>query len=58
MFLGRSDEAKKIYLGQRGPNTNDSDSWRASIRSDFGSFRKAGLALPLMDDIERAFAKT
>jgi tetratricopeptide (TPR) repeat protein len=58
MFLGRSDEAKKIYLGQRRPNTNDSDSWRASIRSDFGSFRKAGLALPLMDDVERAFAKT
>lgn len=58
MFLGRSDEAKKIYLGQRGPNANASDSWRASIRSDFGSFRRAGLALPLMDDVERAFAKT
>ena len=56
MFLGRSDEAKNIYLGQRGPS--DSDSWKTSIRSDFDSFRRAGLALPLMDDVERAFAKT
>jgi predicted Zn-dependent protease len=50
MFLRRTDEARQIYLGQKGANPDD--KWRQSIRTDFAELRSAGLEAPLMHDIE------
>jgi tetratricopeptide (TPR) repeat protein len=59
MFLGRVDDARALYLAHRGEKTQDDDGdiWEDAISKDFAALRKAGLANPLMDEIERAFAK-
>ncbi len=57
MFLGRLDEARALYLkyrGQKIPEQNNR-TWEAAVLEDFAEFRKAGLASPLMDEIERQF---
>jgi tetratricopeptide (TPR) repeat protein len=57
MFLGRVDEARALYRAHRGEKTQDDKIWEDDIREDFAELRKAGLTNPLMDEIERTFAK-
>jgi tetratricopeptide (TPR) repeat protein len=57
MFLDRVDEARGLYLKFRGEKRVSGDnSWEAVILEDFAELRKAGLAHPLMEEIERRFA--
>ena len=56
MFLGRTSEARDIYLQHRGEKTQDGKSWESAVAADFALFRGAGLADPLMDEIEKRFA--
>ena len=56
MFLGRTDEARAIYLKYRGQkNVQDGKSWEVVVLEDFAELRKAGLSDPLMDTIEKLF---
>jgi tetratricopeptide (TPR) repeat protein len=57
MFLDRTDEARDLYLKYRGTkNVVAEKSWEASVRDDFAELRMAGLAHPLMEEIEKTFA--
>jgi tetratricopeptide (TPR) repeat protein len=57
MFLDRTDEARELYLKYRGAkNVVAEKSWETSVLEDFGELRKAGLAHPLMDEVEKTFA--
>jgi hypothetical protein len=54
MFLGRTDEARALYMKYRGQKDSDGP-WEAAVLGDFAELRKAGLTNPLMDAIEKAF---
>ena len=59
MFLNRVDEARALYLKNRGQQKVDGDkSWEAAILGDFAEFQKAGLTHPLMQEIQKQFAGT
>ena len=55
MFLGRTDEARVLYLAHRGEKLapDESDLWEKAVLDDFAALRKAGLTDPLMNEIER-----
>jgi tetratricopeptide (TPR) repeat protein len=56
MFLGQADAARALYLKYRGQKVNqDGQAWEAAVLDDFSELRKAGLASPLMDEIEKLF---
>jgi tetratricopeptide (TPR) repeat protein len=56
MFLGRTDEARALYLKYRGvKDVTDGKPWIAVILEDFADLRKKGLTNPLMDEIEKLF---
>lgn len=55
MFLGRTDEARALYLKYRGTPLRKDKPWEAAVLEDFAAFRKAGLSNPLMDEIEKEF---
>jgi hypothetical protein len=57
MFLGRLDEAREIYLKYRGQKIPEEKgkNWESAVVEDFAEFRKAGLAKPLMNEIEKQF---
>jgi hypothetical protein len=58
MFLGRTEEAKAIYLGHRGEtghNLQIGQTWEQVIAEDFARLRDKGLTHPLMAEIERQF---
>jgi hypothetical protein len=54
-FLGRADEARSLYLQYRGAKLHGEKSWETVVLQDFAELRKAGLAHPLMDEIETKF---
>jgi tetratricopeptide (TPR) repeat protein len=55
MFLGRTDEARALYLQYRGrTGVEGNKSWTDVITADFTELRQAGLTSPLMDQIETA----
>jgi tetratricopeptide (TPR) repeat protein len=56
MFLGRTDEAREVYLKHRAEKMRNGQSWESAVVADFALFRGAGLADPLMDEIEKRFA--
>ena len=57
MFLGRTPESRKLYLQHRNDTISRNDKrWNQVIAEDFAEFRKAGLASPLMGEIESALA--
>jgi tetratricopeptide (TPR) repeat protein len=56
MFLGRTEEARALYLGRKGEKTQGDKPWEVVIREDFVELRKAGLSDPLMDEVDAAFA--
>ena len=59
MFLGRTDEARAIYLQYRGKtNVVGQKSWETLVLDDFAELRKTGLTHPLMDEIEMLEAGT
>jgi hypothetical protein len=55
MFLGRGDESEAIYLAHKGQSMSDQNRklWERVIAKDFAELRKAGLARPMMGEIER-----
>ena len=55
MFLGREEEARVLYLAHKGERLSqeDSRSWERATADDFAEFRKAGLAHPMMGEIEK-----
>lgn len=55
MFLGRTDEAKTVYLAHPGAKLGKRD-WNSVVLDDFKKLRAANLTHPLMDEIETAFA--
>lgn len=56
MFLNRTEEAKALYLQHRGEAVWPGKLWETAVLEDFARFRSAGLAAPLMDEIQRQFA--
>jgi len=56
MFLGRTDEARELYLKYRGEKALDEKSWDAVILEDFAEMRKIGLTNSLMEENREAFA--
>ena len=57
MFLGRTEEARALFLKYRGQQDGMSkgELWEKTVLGDFSEFRKAGLTNPLMDEIEKTF---
>jgi len=55
MLLGRSADAKAIYLAHKGEPLNGKN-WEEVIADDFAKLRKAGIESPLMAEIERALS--
>jgi eukaryotic-like serine/threonine-protein kinase len=56
MFLGRTGDARALYLKYRGrKDVQKGKSWEAVILEDFADLRKTGLINPLMDEIEATF---
>ena len=55
MFLGRTGEARALYLNNRGkPTSVDGGKiWNAAITDDFAEMRKAGITHPMMAEIEK-----
>jgi len=56
MLLGRTDEARQIYLAHCGEHSQSGESWEDSVKFDFATFRKIGLANSSMAEIEADFA--
>lgn len=54
MFLGRTEEAKSIYLAHRGEKL-DSYTWNQAVLDDFTELRNSGLTAPLMKEVEAIF---
>jgi hypothetical protein len=54
MMLGRTAEAKTIYLAHKGESLNGK-TWEEVVADDFAKLRKAGITSPLMAEIETAF---
>jgi tetratricopeptide (TPR) repeat protein len=56
MFLGRTEEARSLYLKYRGEkDVLEGKSWQTAILEDFAELRKVGLKSRLMDEIEKLF---
>ncbi len=55
MFLGHREECEALYLAYKGkPAAGQGDAlWERVIAADFAELRKAGLAHPMMDEIEK-----
>ena len=51
MFLKRTHEASTLYLAHKGKMFRNKP-WERAIADDFAELRKAGLADPLMTQIE------
>jgi hypothetical protein len=57
MFLGRTEEARALYLSYRDEkNVLGNKSWVTAILDDFVELRKAALSNTLMKQIEKGFA--
>ena len=55
MLLGRTDEARQIYLAHRGEHFQNGKSWEDTVKSDFAKFRKLGFVNSLMAETEADF---
>jgi TIR domain len=55
MFLEREEEAKALYFAHKGKPLSEENGklWERAIAEDFAEFRKAGLAHPMMAEIEK-----
>ena len=57
MLLGRTDDARAVYLAYRGKKEQSGKPWEQAVEGDFAELRKAGISSPLMAEIESDFAK-
>ena len=58
MFLGRTEEARAIYLQYRGKtNVVGEKPWDTTVLDDFAELRQAGLNHPLMEEIAGLFGE-
>jgi tetratricopeptide (TPR) repeat protein len=59
MFSGAIAAARSEYLAHKGELLDVAlkKTWEASVAEDFGIFRKASLASPLMDEMERSWSR-
>jgi tetratricopeptide (TPR) repeat protein len=55
MFLGRLDEARAIYAGNRGKEIAGHGLWEAVVAKDFAELRAKGVTNPQMEEIEALF---
>ncbi len=55
LFLGRTEEARAIYVGHKGERIGKS-KWEAAIAQDFKEFRARGLGHPAMAAVEKSLA--
>lgn len=55
MLLGRTDEARAIYLAHHGEQVGER-IWEKVLLDDFDALRNAGLSNPLMDEMKMFFA--
>jgi TPR repeat protein len=55
MLLGRTEEAKAIYLTHKGESLQGK-TWEKVISEDFAKLREAGITHPMMAEIERALS--
>jgi predicted Zn-dependent protease len=53
MLLGRARDARALFLAHRGKSTLG-DTWANVVATDFRNLRAAGLAHPLMRQVEAA----
>jgi tetratricopeptide (TPR) repeat protein len=62
LFAGRADEAKQIYLANKGKVLRGTELWEAGIHKDFAFLRTAGVVDPsvssLMTEIDSALSGT
>ena len=52
LFLGQFEKAKAIYLANKDKLLNDGRTFAAAVTDDFAMFRKNGLEIPAMREIE------
>ncbi len=57
MLLGRTGEARALYLAHRGQSLADGQSWEEAVKGDFDALRKRGVVNPLMSEIEADFGR-
>jgi tetratricopeptide (TPR) repeat protein len=57
MLLGRAREARALFLAHKGKSTLG-DPWAAVVATDFRNLRGAGLAHPMMREVEAALGVT
>ena len=57
MLLGRTDEARQIYLAHRGEHFQNGESREDLVKSDFAKFRKLGFVNLLMAETEADFSR-
>jgi tetratricopeptide (TPR) repeat protein len=53
MLMGRTRQARALYLAHKG-KMSMSKVWEQAVAEDFADLRRAGLAHPMMAEIERA----
>lgn len=56
LFLGRTGEARAIYLSHKGEQIGKQGKWEVAIVQDFKEFRARGLGDPAMAAIEEGLA--
>jgi tetratricopeptide (TPR) repeat protein len=52
LFLGRYERAKAIYLENKDKLLNDGRTFAKAVNDDFAMFRKNGIEIPAMHEIE------
>jgi tetratricopeptide (TPR) repeat protein len=52
LFLGRFDKAKAIYLSEKDKLVGDGQTFGQAVKDDFAMFRRFGIDLPAMKEIE------
>jgi len=56
LFLGRFDEAKAIYLEDKDKPLGVGKTFGDAVKDDFAEFRKNGIDMPEMKEIESLLA--
>lgn len=58
LFNGQTDEARAIYLGNRGKTISNGQSWESILLEDFAALEKAGSKHDAMTAISRVLQET
>jgi len=57
MLTARKTDALNIHRRNYTRTMDNGEAWGASISADFAVLREAGYNIPIMDEIERQFAR-